>query len=51
MGESEERFGTEAEAHAFIQGLDYADNDHISHEGPTHDRTTGEWVVKVNQFC
>lgn len=48
---SEERFGTEAEARAFISGLDYADNDHISWEGPTHDRMTDEWVVTVSQFC
>lgn len=44
-----ESFDTEAEATAFTEGLDYADNDHISFEPPYEQE--GKWVVEVTQFA
>jgi hypothetical protein len=32
-----EKFNTLAEAEAFIQGIEYCDNDHVSTEGPEVD--------------
>ena len=44
-----EPFDTEAEALAFIEGLEYTDNDHISYEPPYEE--TGKWIVAVRQFA
>lgn len=43
-----EEFDTEAEAIAFTEGLDYADNDHISWEPAFIEND--KWVVEVRQF-
>ena len=32
-----ERFNTLAEAEAFIKGIEYCDNDHVTTEGPEND--------------
>jgi hypothetical protein len=51
-----EAFQTEAEALAFIQGVEYVDNDHVTTEGPSpeiyKDRFTDgvEFVVYVEVF-
>ena len=42
-------YDTKAEAQAFIDGLNYPDNDHISWDGPTKKGT--KWVVTVREFC
>lgn len=44
-----EEFDTEGEAIAFTEGLDYADNDHISWEPPFIEND--KWVVEVRQFA
>ncbi len=41
-------FNSVEEANAFIEGLDYVDNDHISWEGPYEDGD--QWVVEVTEF-
>jgi len=44
-----EVFDTEAEAIAFTEGLEYADNDHISFEPPYEQAE--KWVVEVREFA
>jgi hypothetical protein len=48
-GITREEFDTEAEAIAFVSGLEFMDNDHISAEPPYIE---GEiWVVEVTVFA
>lgn len=49
-----EEFQTEAEALAFIRGVEYLDNDHVRTEGPSpemNDMGGIEHVVYVEEFC
>jgi hypothetical protein len=49
-----EAFQTEAEALAFIQGVEYVDNDHVTTEGPSpemNDMAGVEFVVYVEEFA
>jgi hypothetical protein len=51
---SREAFATEAEALAFIRGVEYADNDYITTEGPDielDNEGNDEYVVYVEEFC
>lgn len=41
-------FDTEAEAQAFIDGLEYCDNDHVTYEGPFEQE--GQWRIEVTEF-
>jgi hypothetical protein len=48
-----EAFPTEAEAHAFIKGIEYVDNDHVSTDGPDMELDTEggeEYAVYVEEF-
>ena len=47
-------FKTEAEAAAFIEGVEFCDNDHVSTEGPSPELDKDgaeEYAVYVTEFC
>ena len=49
-----ETFQTHAEAEAFIRGIDFVDNDHVSTEGPEpelDDYGQPEYAVYVTEFA
>ena len=48
-GFSRKDFSTEAEAIAFIEGLEYVDNDHVSAEPPYEEND--RWVVEIREFA
>lgn len=49
-----EEFQTHAEAEAFIRGIEFVDNDHVSTEGPEielDDDAGDRYVVYVKEFA